>query len=106
MPTLLVSFARSGNSPESMAAVALAEQGVADCHHLIFTCNAEGALYAEGKRLRKAHVVLLPEETNDRGFAMTSSFPGMMLAASLAFDVGSGRRRRSPGGLLTCSRPE
>ena len=87
VPALFVSFARSGNSPESMAAVALAEQGLSDCHHLIFTCNAAGALYGEGKRLRNAHVVLLPEETNDRGFAMTSSFSGMMLAACLTFDL-------------------
>ena len=85
--TLLVSFARSGNSPESLATLTLAEQYVRDCHHLIFTCNSEGALYTEGQRLRNAHVVLLPEETNDRGFAMTSSFSGMLLAASLAFDL-------------------
>ncbi|MDB6083472.1 MAG: agaS, partial [Gammaproteobacteria bacterium] len=69
MPMLLVSFARSGNSPESMAALTLAEQGVPDCHHLIVTCNGEGDLYRQGQRLRNAHVVLLPEETNDRGFA-------------------------------------
>lgn len=87
VPTLLVSFARSGNSPESVAALALAEQGVPDCHHLIVTCNGEGALYRQGQRQRNAHVVLLPEETNDRGFAMTSSFTGMMLAAALAFDL-------------------
>jgi tagatose-6-phosphate ketose/aldose isomerase len=87
VPTLLVSFGRSGNSPESMAALTLAEKGVPDCHHLIVTCNSEGDLYREGKRLRNAHLVLLPEETNDRGFAMTSSFTGMMLAASLAFDL-------------------
>jgi tagatose-6-phosphate ketose/aldose isomerase len=84
---LLVSFARSGNSPESTAGVTLAEQGVPDCHHLIVTCNGEGELYRQGQRLRNAHVVLLPEETNDRGFAMTSSFTGMILAASLAFDL-------------------
>jgi tagatose-6-phosphate ketose/aldose isomerase len=87
VPTLLVSFARSGNSPESAAALALAEQAVPDCHHLVVTCNAEGALYGDGRRLRNAHVVLLPEATNDRGFAMTSSFTGMMLAAALAFDL-------------------
>jgi tagatose-6-phosphate ketose/aldose isomerase len=85
VPTLLVSFARSGNSPESLAAVALAEQYVQDCHHLIVTCNAEGELYRKGQQLRNAHVLLLPEETNDRGFAMTSSFTGMILATSLAF---------------------
>jgi tagatose-6-phosphate ketose/aldose isomerase len=85
IPTLLVSFARSGNSPESLAAVTLAEQYVRDCHHLIVTCNAEGELYRRGGELRNAHLLLLPEETNDRGFAMTSSFTGMMLATSLAF---------------------
>ncbi len=44
VPTLLVSFARSGNSPESVAAVDFAERAVADVHHLIITCNAEGEL--------------------------------------------------------------
>ncbi len=87
VPTLLVSFARSGNSPESVAALSLAEQGMTDCHHLIVTCNREGDLYRQGQRQRNAHVVLLPQETNDRGFAMTSSFTGMMLAAALAFDL-------------------
>lgn len=87
VPTLLVSFARSGNSPESMAAVAIAEEGLPDCHHLVVTCNAEGGLYRQRQRLRSSHAVLLPDATNDRGFAMTSSFTGMVLAASLAFDL-------------------
>jgi tagatose-6-phosphate ketose/aldose isomerase len=87
VPTLLVSFARSGNSPESVAAVNLAEQCVQDCHHLIFTCNAEGALYRLGQNTRNTRIVLLPEETNDRGFAMTSSFSGMLLAAAMTFDL-------------------
>ena len=86
-PLLLVSFARSGNSPESVAAVTLAEQAVPDCHHLIVTCNREGALYQRGADGPNAHVVLLPEETNDRGFAMTSSFSGMLLAAALGFGL-------------------
>jgi tagatose-6-phosphate ketose/aldose isomerase len=87
VPTLLVSFARSGNSPESVAAVTLAEQCVQECHHLIFTCNAEGALHHLAKDARNSRMVLLPEATNDRGFAMTSSFSGMLLAAALAFDL-------------------
>ena len=86
-PTLLVSFARSGNSPESVAALMLAESTVPDCHHLIFTCNAEGNLYRQAQLLRNAHAVLLPAETNDGGFAMTSSFTGMMLSAALAFGL-------------------
>jgi tagatose-6-phosphate ketose/aldose isomerase len=86
-PTLLVSFARSGNSPESVAALVLAEQAVRECHHLIVTCNKEGALYRQAQSMRNSHVILLPEEANDRGFAMTSSFSGMLLAAALAFDL-------------------
>ncbi len=97
VPTLMVSFARSGNSPESVAAVALAEQVIGDCHHLIVTCNGAGELHGRGRRLRNAHVVLLPEETNDRGFAMTSSFTGMLLAASLAFDLMPQERADAPG---------
>ncbi len=87
VPTLLVSFARSGNSPESLAALTLADQCLSDCHHLVVTCNAEGQLYRHAQRLPGAHVVLLPEESDDRGFAMTSSFTGMILVISLAFDL-------------------
>lgn len=86
-PTLLVSFARSGNSPESVAALELAQQSVSRCHHLIITCNREGALYRLGSGMRNARVLLLPEETDDRGFAMTSSFSGMLLAAALTFQL-------------------
>lgn len=86
-PTLLVSFARSGNSPESVATLQLAQRALPECHHLIFTCNREGALYRRGQEGGNAHVVLLPEETNDRGFAMTSSFSGMLLAAASAFGL-------------------
>ena len=86
-PLLLVSFARSGNSPESVAAMSLAEQTSRDCNHLIITCNREGELYRRGKSSHNAHVVVLPDETNDRGFAMTSSFTTMMLSASLMFGL-------------------
>ncbi|MFP1455726.1 SIS domain-containing protein [Escherichia coli] len=38
-PLLLISFGRSGNSPESVAAVELANQFVPECYHLPITCN-------------------------------------------------------------------
>lgn len=83
VPTLLVSFGRSGNSPESLAAMQEANGRVADAHHLCITCNADGALArATGPR---THVVLLPPETHDRAFAMTSSFSAMTLAALSIF---------------------
>jgi tagatose-6-phosphate ketose/aldose isomerase len=51
-PTVLVSFGRSGNSPESLAAVELADRLVRDLHHLVITCNAEGALATYAQRAR------------------------------------------------------
>jgi len=83
-PTLMVSFGRSGNSPESMAAIGIADEHLEQCHHLIFTCDAAGALYQHATRAPRSYVVRLPEASNDRGFAMTSSFTGMLLAAALA----------------------
>jgi tagatose-6-phosphate ketose/aldose isomerase len=86
-PTLLVSFARSGNSPESAATLDLAEQLPGSVRHLVVTCNAEGELAVRARKMRNAHLVLLPEATNDRGFAMTSSFTCMLLAAALVFEA-------------------
>ena len=82
--TLVVHFARSGNSPESVAAMQLAEQRIARCAHLIVTCNADGGLRRAAAGLRQAYTVLLPEACNDQSFAMTSSFTGMALAAAIA----------------------
>ncbi|HEV8332992.1 MAG TPA: SIS domain-containing protein [Steroidobacteraceae bacterium] len=87
VPTLLVSFARSGNSPESVATLDLAEQLLGNVRHLVVTCNKDGELAVRARKMRNAHLVLLPEATNDRGFAMTSSFTCMLLAAALAFDA-------------------
>ncbi|MEN5062203.1 SIS domain-containing protein [Luteimonas sp. TWI1416] len=81
-PLLLVSFGRSGNSPESVAAVELAEALVADLRHLVVTCNADGALGRVA--VQRSMTLLLPPETHDVSFAMTSSFSCMMLATLAA----------------------
>jgi tagatose-6-phosphate ketose/aldose isomerase len=86
-PTLVVSFGRSGNSPESVAALEIADACLTYCSHLVFTCDAEGALYKRASMTPDSYVILLPEASNDRGFAMTSSFTGMLLAATLAFSA-------------------
>jgi len=91
--TLMVHFARSGNSPESVAALELAERQIEDCHHLIVTCNGEGELTRCARGLRHAYSIVLPQACNDQSFAMTSSFTGMLLAASLAL----GTLRADPG---------
>jgi tagatose-6-phosphate ketose/aldose isomerase len=85
VPTLLVSFGRSGSSPESVAVVDLAERLLRQCHQLVFTCNEQGTLYQRCRERRNSVAVLLPPETHDQSFAMTSSFTAMMLAASLVF---------------------
>ena len=92
-PTLMVHFARSGNSPESVAALELAERRIESCHHLIVTCNAAGDLSRRAGGLRHAYSIVLPEACNDQSFAMTSSFTGMLLAAALAL----GAIRTEPG---------
>ncbi|MEV4814049.1 SIS domain-containing protein [Micromonospora avicenniae] len=84
VPTLLVSFARSGDSPESVTATELASQVLTECWHLVVTCNADGRLAARHAETPTGQVLLLPEAANDRGFAMTSSFTGMVLAGLLA----------------------
>jgi len=90
VPTLLVSFARSGSSPESLAAVALANQLCNVVHHIVFTCNEQGELLQNGAGKKNVLMLLLPEATHDRGFAMTSSFTCMLYAASLVFGLVDG----------------
>ena len=84
-PTLLISYGRSGNSPESMAAVELAEQLVDECYHLAITCNGEGKLARYCADKPQCYVYQLPDETHDVSFAMTSSFTCMYLATLLIF---------------------
>ncbi|EOV6158410.1 SIS domain-containing protein [Enterobacter ludwigii] len=84
-PLLLVSFARSGNSPESVAAVELANQCVPECYHLSITCNEAGSLYQTAVNSDNAYALLMPAETHDRGFAMTSSITTMMASCLAIF---------------------
>ncbi|MDO5718751.1 MAG: SIS domain-containing protein [Tissierellia bacterium] len=84
--TILISFARSGNSPESLAAVNLADKLVDDIYHIAITCAKEGKLAVKLQDRENAKVVLMPEKSNDKGFAMTGSFSCMLLYALLTFD--------------------
>lgn len=82
-PTLMVSFARSGNSPESVASVALADQLLPHCYHLMLVCNPDSQLanYAHGRE--NVCALVMPQGSNDQSFAMTSSFSCMMLSTAL-----------------------
>ncbi|MBG9979555.1 SIS domain-containing protein [Facklamia sp. DSM 111018] len=84
-PTLLVSFARSGNSPESLKTVELAEAIIDDLYHLSITCNPEGKLATQANTANHL-LILQPERSNDKGFAMTSSYTCMLLTSLLIFD--------------------
>lgn len=84
-PTLMVSYARSGNSPESLGAVQAADTVCRHIRHVWITCSQEGALAKAAGTRDDCFCILLSSETNDRGFAMTSSFSNMYLATLLAF---------------------
>ncbi|HEL2111116.1 TPA: SIS domain-containing protein [Streptococcus suis] len=89
VPTILVSFARSGNSPESVAAVEVAKQLVDQLYQVTITCAPEGklALAAEGDADNL--LLLQPAGSNDKGFAMTGSYSCMSLTALLVFSPAS-----------------
>ena len=87
IPILLVSFARSGNSPESVHAVNLATQLVDDLYQVVITCNENGKLAKNTVNDEKSLLLLMPPQTNDLGFAMTSSFTTMVLNAMAVFNI-------------------
>ncbi|MGX7149554.1 SIS domain-containing protein [Enterococcus ureasiticus] len=89
VPTILVSFARSGNSPESVATVKLAKQLVENLYQLTITCAKDGQLAQEAAGDASNLLLLMPEKSNDLGFAMTGSFTCMLLSALLIFDTSS-----------------
>ena len=87
-PTVVVSFARSGNSPESLAAVHIAKQFVKNVKFINITCAPEGKLAVESADDPNAYTILIPR-ANDKGFAMTGSYSCMTLIATLIFDTAS-----------------
>lgn len=73
---LLISLARSGDSPESTAAVTKVKKLFPLVRHIAIVCNPEGRLaHASG-----LEVIVLDSRTNDRSLAMTASFSNLVLA--------------------------
>lgn len=84
---LAVSFGRSGDSSETIGTLDLLDAHLPQADRLHFTCNPQGALANRKPRgPGDQKVVLLPEATNDRGFAMTSSYSTMLLSALACLD--------------------
>ena len=79
-PGLLVSVARSGDSPESNGVVELLLGTEPQIRHLVVTCNEQGRLAKAWLENRNARVITLPSETHDKSLVMTSSFTNLLLA--------------------------
>ncbi len=86
-PTLLISFGRSGNSPESLGAVQAAEVVCKNLYHLFVTCNHEGTLSKLANDRTNCFALNLTPETHDQSFAMTSSYSNMYMATYLALNL-------------------
>ena len=85
--TILVSYARSGNSPESVGAYNLFKENVKNIAQLVITCNENGELAKKASEDSNSLCLLMPKESNDKSFAMTSSFSCMLLSTILTFDI-------------------
>ncbi|MCQ2006295.1 SIS domain-containing protein [Rhizobium sp. NRK18] len=84
---LVVQFGRSGDSSETIGMLHLLDQVMPDAHRLHVTCNPDGALARRSvSGPGEQRILLLPEDTHDRGFAMTSSFTTMLLSALACLD--------------------
>jgi tagatose-6-phosphate ketose/aldose isomerase len=82
-PYLVVLFARSGDSPESLGAIDAVRSVCPNARFLAITCNEHGGLATaarEGAFDGAVTAVVLDERTNDKGLAMTSSFTNMVVA--------------------------
>jgi tagatose-6-phosphate ketose/aldose isomerase len=87
-PTLLISFGRSGDSPESIGAIQSVEAVNDHLYHLFITCNKDGALSRRAAQEGSHCLAIdLTPETLDKSFAMTSSFTNMYLACLLCFSL-------------------
>ncbi|GHV13823.1 tagatose-6-phosphate ketose isomerase [Spirochaetia bacterium] len=87
VPTLLVSFARSGNSPESSQALKYARGIVKNLYELAIVCDGSSALAKLTRESSKGFCLVMPEGSNDKGFAMTSSITAMTIACFVVFSA-------------------
>src|ERR1700693_4339278 len=80
-PGLMVSLARSGDSPETGGALSLLLSLEPEIRHLVLTCNEAGNLAKTYQDHPRVHVITMDEGTNDQSLVMTSSFTNLVLAA-------------------------
>ena len=80
-PRMMVSLARSGDSPESTGALSLMLEHDPEMRHLVLTCNSTGALARTYRDDARVGVITLGDNTNDQSLVMTSSFTNLIVAA-------------------------
>jgi tagatose-6-phosphate ketose/aldose isomerase len=73
---LLISIARSGDSPESVGVVELIRRVRPDVRHLAISCHEQGRLASTPG----VETILLDPRTNDRSLAVTSGYSNLVLA--------------------------
>lgn len=83
---LIVNFGRSGNSTETVGTLDALDAILPEAPRLNITCNKDSALATRTSRA-PTRAVILPDDTHDAGFAMTSSFSTMLLTALALFDA-------------------
>jgi tagatose-6-phosphate ketose/aldose isomerase len=79
-PQLWISFSRSGDSSEGVAVLEEALDRFRNVRHVVVSCNAGGRMTRSIAGRANALRIVLDDETNDRGLAMTSSFTNMVVA--------------------------
>ena len=78
---LWLSFSRSGDSSEGVAVLHAALERYPQIKHLVVTCNQQGQMAHSFSDQANVFSIVLDDEVNDRGLAMTSSFSNMVIVA-------------------------
>jgi tagatose-6-phosphate ketose/aldose isomerase len=86
---LWISFSRSGNSPEGVAVLqrALVEQP--QIAHIVISCDSTGKMAQMIREQDNCLSLVLGQETNDKGLAMTGSFTNMLIGGQALAHVWS-----------------
>ena len=80
-PYLWVSFSRSGDSSEGVAILESALERSPETRHIIVCCNEGGRMSSIRNDAQNVCRIILSDEVNDKGLAMTSSYSNMVIAA-------------------------
>jgi len=87
-PSLIISFSRSGGSPESFELARTISQ-FPEYRQLLITCNGSSPLAQMYSDTPNSSVLALHPASCDQGLAMTSSFTSMVIAAQALGFLGS-----------------